>query len=548
MPKSNLSSPFLSRWQNSRWLSLFAPKFAAFSEWPWIVITLAISLMRLHVAVSVPLLGAEAYYWNWGQHLAWGYYDHPPMIAWLIRSTCVLFGKTVFGVRFSPLILGMALPIIVRWFAGNLYGAVAGRIAALIVATTPLVLVGGVLSTPDVVVSFLYLLALGLGLQSARSWSAGKFFLTGVVIAFAILSKFNGFVLVPIFGLYWIIIALDRPGRAQWLPFIGLCGLLILIPYLIWNAAHDWVTFRYLFWYRHKEAGQVLINWTGPFTLLGNFFTLGPILGLLMLAAMYQCIRFSGERKSKEQKLAELTMFLLPLAGFLLLSFKISLAPHWVGQILLTGVVVTVGTLCQWRASPSITSWGPGHRFLLFSASINMIICLLLYGSVLNIAAVYRLSSAVGMPLPYEKAIEFFGWNKFAQQLNKELQETEEKGKPIFILAPDHRLASLALFYASGAPYAAVLGQSKQRQFTFWPKPAEMPHSNAVYVDKKIRPTWMHRLYKEYNSVGPYKMSSVKIFDGYNRWFFFCQLRDRKDHRFIPKLIRFLHISIKGFC
>ncbi|GAH73451.1 unnamed protein product, partial [marine sediment metagenome] len=109
-----------------------------------------------------------------------------------------------------------------------------------------------------------------------------------------------------------------------------------------------------------------------------------------------------------------------------------------------------------------------------------MIICLLLYGAVLNISAVYRLSIAVGIRLPYEKTIEFFGWNKFAQQLNKELQEIEEEGKPIFILAPDHRLASLALFYASGAPYAAVLGQSNQHQFTFWPKPAEMPHSNAV--------------------------------------------------------------------
>lgn len=523
------SSPLRS--QNSRWVSLFAPRIVAFSEWPWIITILGTSLIRLYIAVSVPLLGAEAYYWNWSQHLAWGYYDHPPMIAWLIRSTCTLFGNTVFGIRLTPLLLGMALPVIVRWLAGNLYGAVAGRIAALTMATTPLVFAGGVLSTPDIVVTCLYFLALGLGIQAARSWSATTFILTGVVTAFAILSKFNGFALIPILACYWAIMASYRRGRARWLPLTAFCGLLILIPYLIWNANHDWITFRYLFWYRVERA---LTNWTGPFMLLGNFFTLGPILGLVTLATVYQCIRFYGKRKSKEQKSAELTMFLLPLAGFFLLSFHVSLATHWVGQLLLTGAIIAVGTRCHCKAGSGTSSWGPGHRLVVFSAFINLIVCLLLSGCVLNVSVLYRLSNAIGKPLPYQKISKFYGWGEFAQQLNKELLEMEKEGKPILIIAPDHRLASLARFYARGTPPSAVLKQSHERQFMFWPKPAEMPHSNAVYIEEIIHVKDVRRLYEEYNSVGPCKVLSVGILDGHHRHFFFWQLRDRKTITAFP--------------
>jgi len=35
-------------------------------------------------AAKVPLTGDEAYYWEWSKHLALGYADHPPMVAYLI--------------------------------------------------------------------------------------------------------------------------------------------------------------------------------------------------------------------------------------------------------------------------------------------------------------------------------------------------------------------------------------------------------------------------------------------------------------------------------
>ncbi len=59
----------------------------------------AMVALRCLVARHVDLETDEAYYWLWSRHLTISYYDHPPMIAYLIRLGTALFGDTVFGVR-----------------------------------------------------------------------------------------------------------------------------------------------------------------------------------------------------------------------------------------------------------------------------------------------------------------------------------------------------------------------------------------------------------------------------------------------------------------
>jgi len=69
-------------------------------------------LLRGVMAAVLPLSADEAYYWLWSQHPAWGYYDHPPMIAWLIRAGTLLLGDTPLGVRAA----GVVLSLPATWF------------------------------------------------------------------------------------------------------------------------------------------------------------------------------------------------------------------------------------------------------------------------------------------------------------------------------------------------------------------------------------------------------------------------------------------------
>ena len=63
---------------------------------------------RVILAATTNLAEDEAYYWLWSTHLATGYYDHPPMIAYWIRAGTSIFGQTTFGVRAVGLLSAVA--------------------------------------------------------------------------------------------------------------------------------------------------------------------------------------------------------------------------------------------------------------------------------------------------------------------------------------------------------------------------------------------------------------------------------------------------------
>src|SRR5260370_6912882 len=71
---------------------------------------LALVVLRLVAAAYTPLTFDEAYYWMWSKALAGGYYDHPPMVAVVIRLGTLIARDTELRVRLVSLLL--PLPII----------------------------------------------------------------------------------------------------------------------------------------------------------------------------------------------------------------------------------------------------------------------------------------------------------------------------------------------------------------------------------------------------------------------------------------------------
>jgi dolichol-phosphate mannosyltransferase len=62
-------------------------------------------LLRLVFSVTLDLIPEEAYYWNYSQHLDFGYLDHPPMVAWLIWLGTKFAGDTEFAVRVGAFLI-----------------------------------------------------------------------------------------------------------------------------------------------------------------------------------------------------------------------------------------------------------------------------------------------------------------------------------------------------------------------------------------------------------------------------------------------------------
>ncbi|MDI1264747.1 MAG: glycosyltransferase family 39 protein [bacterium] len=206
---------------------------------------LALVALRLIAAAVTPITFDEAYYWMWSKHLAGGYYDHPPMVAVVIRFGTLIAGDTEFGVRLVSILLALPMSWAVYEATSILFGGrrVAAS-AAIFLNVTLLAAVGTLIVTPDaplLVASSFLLLALAKVLQTGRgAW----WLVVGVAAGCALLSKYTALFFGPAI-LIWLIVVpkLRRWLISPWLYLGGLVALALFAPVILWNAEHHWVSF-----------------------------------------------------------------------------------------------------------------------------------------------------------------------------------------------------------------------------------------------------------------------------------------------------------------
>ncbi len=93
----------------------------------WLLAVAFASLaLRLWISAVFPVTGDEAFFYWWGVYKDWGYYDHPPMVGWLIGLMRALLGDTLWAIRLPvvllPLLLGAALGWALKPVAGERAG------------------------------------------------------------------------------------------------------------------------------------------------------------------------------------------------------------------------------------------------------------------------------------------------------------------------------------------------------------------------------------------------------------------------------------------
>ncbi|MEI9996443.1 MAG: glycosyltransferase family 39 protein [Rhizomicrobium sp.] len=208
-----------------------------------------LTILRAVAAAVLPLSADEAYYWLWSRHLAAGYYDHPPVVAYAIRAGTLLFGATPFGVRFGGILLSVLATVFVwRAAQGLLRGADAGARAALFFNLTLMVSVETLAATPDApavaaAAAVLYALA-----KLDETGKGGWWLAVGAAAGLGLLSKYTAFFLGAGMAV-WLLLS---PKARRWLftpwPWAGgALALAIFLPNLLWNAQHGWATFVFQF-------------------------------------------------------------------------------------------------------------------------------------------------------------------------------------------------------------------------------------------------------------------------------------------------------------
>ncbi len=72
---------------------------------PWLVAAAILAVWGIY-AWLMPVVLDEAYYLTWTKNLAFGYFDHPPGVAWLLSLTAGQ-GSDIFSVRLATLGAGL---------------------------------------------------------------------------------------------------------------------------------------------------------------------------------------------------------------------------------------------------------------------------------------------------------------------------------------------------------------------------------------------------------------------------------------------------------
>ena len=219
-----------------------------------LIAILVVSAVRIVVAARYPLTPDETYYWVWSKHLAYGYTDHPPLVAWLIALGSA-FGNSSLAVRL-PFILCEA---VAAYAAGRAAVVLSGSEAAGTAGTlTVLFIPQGRLAVGEALPDGPYLASWALALwfsamlSRRASWRAAV--LLGLALGAAILSRFFGWALVG--GI--IFYSLLPTRRAIWPAGLWLSLLIaaaLYIPFIIWNASHEWSNFAFTFANRQPIHG-----------------------------------------------------------------------------------------------------------------------------------------------------------------------------------------------------------------------------------------------------------------------------------------------------
>jgi len=310
----------------------------------WPVVTIAIVAyvlaLKLIFMEHVNLIPEEAYYWNYAQHLDWGYLDHPPMVAWLIWLSTSVFGKSELSVRLPAYICWIIAAIFMFRLTLNLCDRPAAFRSLLLLAVLPIYFGLGFFMTPDAPLyaawaGCLYFLERALISQERKAWWG-----VGLCLGLGMLAKYT----VALLGLGILsFLLIDRQSR-RWLlrpePYLAaIIAVILFSPVLLWNMRNGWVSF--LFQGSNRWSGR---HHFSLHLLIGQFLLLLTPMGLLGIVRVLLSERLPGEAgphqpsTQRRQQLWAVTFTLAPLCVFVIYSLLNRPKLNWTAPIWLAAI------------------------------------------------------------------------------------------------------------------------------------------------------------------------------------------------------------------
>ncbi|AUR52251.1 ArnT family glycosyltransferase [Aquella oligotrophica] len=443
-----------------------------------LLVFILIVFMHLLFNQSLQLHYDEAYYWVWSKNLALSYYDHPPMIAYLIRLT-TLFSDKEFFVRLAAVLCSTTTVIMMYKTALRMFGQKAADVTVLLALAWPILEGTFFITTIDSPLLMFWSITLYCVVRGFIENELKFVYLAGLFLGCSLLSKYTAILILPGILIYLILAAKKRNKLWNINTYLALLmAIVVFSPVIIWNAGHDWVSFAFQF--KHGIASDKSLNFASFGDYIGS--TIGaanPFISLTIFAFIFvkrkQLLR-------DERYLLLVSIFLFVVVFFAYNSLFKFMEANWVAPAYISGIIFAAACLTEYNLK-----W-------VYRTAITLILILL------------PIAKMPGKFVPKQFQSKIPAVNAFMgnQQLYDKIRQNYLHAGDI-VLSCDYGNASRGWYYlGQGRTY--VLSNFKfTDNYQYWNDKLSYPIQNALYYcdnDDSGNITLLKDYFKEVKPLG----------------------------------------------
>jgi hypothetical protein len=431
----------------------------------------------------------ELYYLACGEHLAWGFVDHPPFVAFMATVTRHLLGDSLFALRFFPAICGGLIVLLTGLTARELGGGrYAQALAAVAVMVAPVYLAIDNFFSMNCFDEVFWALAGYIVVRILKQGDPRLWLLFGWVAGLGLLNKYSmGFL-----GLGILVGLVLTPARKQlaskWPWLGGGIAFVMFLPHILWEIHHHFPTLEFI----HNATVMKNMPQTPAQFMAGSILQMNPLTLPVWLAGLGF---FFWSQAGKPFRLFG-WVFVSILALFLLTRAKpYYLSPAYL--FLLAGGAVAIETFLRgrnwnWFRPVSLGLLLAGGAVLApYVLPILPVETYLRYRSFLGLKAPQEEKGKLGK-LPQQYA-DMFGWENMTATVAKVYNSLSPAEKEKCVIgASNYGEAGALDFFGRkfGLPHAI----SSHNSYWIW-GPGEKPGEIAIIVGGS--PEDYHGMYED---------------------------------------------------
>ena len=458
-------------------------------------IILLFALLRLVSVFTMGLMTQDAYYTYYADKLSWSYFDHPPMVAYMIRIFISLFGKSALALHLGDFMVTSGTLCLLYLFMRHFLTGDMLRKAFLLVFTAPFITILMINTTPDVPLLFFWTLALLLIYKAVQAGQWYFWVLAGLVAGIAFVSKYTALFL-PVGLFCFLLFSKDHRKLLLSWKFVLFIIFFVLacFPVIYWNIQNDFISIKYQSAERASGMSGIVVKPRWIFGFLGTQLLLAlPIFFTTLFVSAVVLAKRLWKRENIESKLLFAASFSLPmLCCFTAIAFISWVKMNWIMPVFISGALLSV----YYFKSVAMLRWQTG-----FSVLIHILLIVEL----------------VWMPVPVQSDDTWWGWDKLAV----EVQELKREHPDAIVFSDNLYKTSAALnFYLPEHVYAGNLIGKFAYQFALDDADlSSLEGKNALFISsekhRRGNENIQMTLEKYFESVTP--LDSIILRDNQNR-------------------------------